>query len=66
MSTRARILESDHITIQAVVYGPSEGSLDAIAKVLPEPKIGTRHEWASRFYDTGVVSGKGVIWAWFA
>lgn len=66
MSTRARIIDADFRTVQVNVYGPAEGAAEAIARVLPEPKRGTREVWAAGFYNTGVTSGKGTIWAWFA
>lgn len=66
MNTRARIIDQDFRTVQVNVYGPAEGAAQAIAKVLPEPKNGSRQEWAAKFYNTGVTSGKGTVWAWFA
>lgn len=59
------IVEQDHRTIQIKVYS-TENVVTAIAAILPEPKYGTREEWANMFYNTGVKSGAATIYAWYA
>lgn len=64
MSVRARVLEHDYTSFSVNIYGDgTRAEVDAaIVKVLPEPKRGTREEWAARFYNTGVRVGMGTVW----
>ena len=62
----AKIIDQAPGSIHVLVYGQPESVVAAIAAILPEPKVGTKNEWASQFYNTGVKQGAGTIWAWFA
>lgn len=67
-AVRARVIPHGRIPghVEEVnVYGQgTEAEVHAaIAKALPEPKGSwTREFWASKFYDTGVNSGRGRVW----